>query len=70
MARMFPRELLAAEVGSEGERKTYEALHERLSGDWAGYHSVSWIARGDGKGALDGEIDLVLCRAGVIGVPP
>jgi hypothetical protein len=60
MAVMFPRELLPAELKSEGERKTFDALRERLSDDWRAYHSVSWVARDDGEGALDGEIDFVL----------
>src|SRR5204862_3469322 len=62
VAVMFPRELLPAEVKSRGEMKTFEALRERLSDDWRAYHSVSWVARDDAEGAIDGEIDFVLCH--------
>jgi hypothetical protein len=62
MAEMFPRELLPDEVKSNGERKAFDALRDRLAEPWQAYHSVSWVARDSGKGAIDGEIDFVLCH--------
>jgi predicted ATPase len=62
MADMFPRELLPDEVKSNGERKTFDALRDRLADPWQAYHSVSWVARDHGSGAIDGEIDFVVCH--------
>jgi hypothetical protein len=62
MAEMFPRELLAEEVKSNGERKVFEVLRDELAAPWQAYHSVSWVARDHAKGAIDGEIDFVLCH--------
>jgi hypothetical protein len=62
MALMYPRELLASELKSNGEAKVFAALRDGLDGDWEAYHSASWIALDSGEGALDGEIDFVLCH--------
>jgi predicted ATPase len=62
MADMFPRELLPDEVKSNGERKTFDALRDRVADPWQAYHSVSWVARDQGGGAIDGEIDFVVCH--------
>jgi nucleoside-triphosphatase THEP1 len=62
MADMFPRELLPDEVKSNGERKTFDALRDRVADPWQAYHSVSWVARDQTSGAIDGEIDFVVCH--------
>ena len=62
MATMFPRELLPDEVKSNGEAKVFAALRDRLPDEWEAFHSASWIAAHEGKGAIDGEIDFVLCH--------
>jgi len=62
MAEMFPRELFAADVKSNGERKVFEALRDHLPDPWQAFHSVSWVARDHASGAIDGEIDFVLCH--------
>jgi hypothetical protein len=62
MAVMYPRELLAGEVKSRGEEKVFAALRDGLPDDWEAFHSGSWIATAGGAGALDGEIDFVLCH--------
>lgn len=62
MAEMFPRELLSDEVKSNGERKVFELLRDELNAPWQAYHSVSWVARDHADGAIDGEIDFVLCH--------
>jgi len=59
---MFPPELLADEVMSNGERKVFDLLRDELPGPWRGYHSVSWVARDHAEGAIDGEIDFVVCH--------
>jgi hypothetical protein len=59
---MYPRELLAGESKSRGEEKVFAALRDGLLNDWAAFHSASWIAVDPGKGAVDGEIDFVLCH--------
>jgi hypothetical protein len=59
---MYPRELLASESKSRGEEKVFAALRDGLSDDWEAFHSASWIATDPGKGAVDGEIDFVLCH--------
>ena len=62
MADMFPRELLPDEVKSNGERKTFDALRDGVGDPWQAYHSVSWVARDQASGAIDGEIDFVGCH--------
>jgi len=62
MADMFPRELLPEEVKSNGERKTFDALRDGLADPWQAYHSVSWVARDQAAGTIDGEIDFVVCH--------
>ena len=62
MAVMYPRELLAGESKSWGEEKVFAALRDGLPDDWEAFHSASWIAADPGKGAVDGEIDFVLCH--------
>jgi hypothetical protein len=62
MARMYPRTLIEDEVKSAGERRVFDALRDGLPDEWAAYHSVSWMMRDPGKGAIDGEIDFVLCH--------
>ena len=59
---MYPRELLAGETKSRGEEKVFAALRDGLTDEWEVFHSASWIARDEGSGALDGEIDFVLCH--------
>ena len=51
MAEMFPRELLADEVKSHGERKVFDRLRDDLPEPWQAYHSVSWVARDHASGA-------------------
>ena len=59
---MYPRELLAGDVKSKGEEKVFEALRDgspttgRSSTPSAG--SPATMA----SGAIDGEIDFVLCH--------
>src|SRR4051812_2699380 len=60
--RTYPRELLPSEVKSRGEEKVFQALRAALDDDWEVFHSASWVARDPGEGALDGEIDFVLCH--------
>src|SRR3954451_15517001 len=62
MARMYPRTLLDDEVKSGGEKRVFSALRDGLPDEWEAYHSVSWMMRDPGKGAIDGEIDFVLCH--------
>jgi hypothetical protein len=62
VAIMYPRELLASESKSRGEEKVFVALRDGLPDDWEAFHSASWIAADPGKGAVDGEIDFVLCH--------
>jgi hypothetical protein len=62
MATMFPRELLRSEVKSPGEEKVFRALRDGLADGWEVFHSASWVARDPVEGALDGEIDFVLCH--------
>lgn len=62
MAAMHPRELLAGEVKSRGEEKVFDALRDHLDDRWEAFHSASWITADEGRGALDGEIDFVLCH--------
>ena len=59
---MYPRELLPGEVKSNGEAKLFTALRDGLPDEWEAYHSASWILPDEGIGALDGEIDFVLCH--------
>jgi hypothetical protein len=59
---MYPAELLAGESKSRGEEKVFAALRDGLPDEWEVFHSASWIAADPGKGALDGEIDFVLCH--------
>ena len=61
---MYPRELLAGESKSGGEEKVFAALRDELPDEWEAFHSASWIAADPGKGAVDGEIDFVLCHPG------
>jgi hypothetical protein len=62
MAEMIPPKLWDPDLKSEGERKTFEALRDGLSDRWQVYHSASWVVRDPVDGALDGEIDFVLCH--------
>lgn len=61
MARMFPRALDEQAVKSKAEVKVFKALEGGLGDDWDVFHSVSWTVRDAEEGALDGEIDFVLC---------
>jgi hypothetical protein len=63
VAIMYPRELLAGESKSRGEEKVFAALRDGLPDEWEAFHSASWIATDDGAGAVDGEIDFVLCHS-------
>jgi hypothetical protein len=62
MARMYPRTLLEAEVESPAEKRVFEALETGLADEWEAFHSVSWMMRDPAEGAVDGEIDFVLCH--------
>lgn len=62
MARMYPRTLLDGEVQSDGEKHVFAVLRDGLSDEWEAYHSASWMLRDPAEGALDGEIDFVLCH--------
>jgi hypothetical protein len=62
MAVMCPREIWAPDLKSPGERKVFEALRDGLSDEWQVYHAVGWVVRDPAEGALDGEIDFVLCH--------
>jgi AAA domain/Nuclease-related domain/UvrD-like helicase C-terminal domain len=62
VARMYPRTLIDEEVKSGGEKRVFAALRDGLSNEWEAYHSASWMMRDPGEGALDGEIDFVLCH--------
>jgi Nuclease-related domain/UvrD-like helicase C-terminal domain/AAA domain len=62
MAITYPRELLRSEVKSPGEEKVFAALRDGLADEWEVFHSASWVARDPAEGALDGEIDFVLCH--------
>ena len=62
MARMYPRTLIDAEVESDGEKQVFAVLRDGLPDAWDAYHSASWMLRDPGEGALDGEIDFVLCH--------
>src|SRR5262245_30611835 len=62
MARMYPRTLLEGAVESKGEKRVFGVLRDGLSDEWEAYHSVSWMLRDASEGALDGEIDFVLCH--------
>lgn len=59
---MYPERLLDADVKSEAERKVFKALEAGLGDDWEVFHSASLIARDPVKGAVDDEIDFVLCH--------
>jgi hypothetical protein len=59
---MYPRELLAGESKSRGEEKVFAALRDGLPDEWEAVHSASWVATDEGAGAVDGEIDFVLCH--------
>ncbi len=62
MARMYPRTLLEDEVESDGEKRVFAVLRDGLPDEWEAYHSASWMLRDPAEGALDGEIDFVLCH--------
>jgi hypothetical protein len=59
---MYPRTLLDEEVESDGEKQVFAVLRDGLSDEWEAYHSASWMLRDPAEGALDGEIDFVLCH--------
>ena len=59
---MYPRHLLDEEVRTSSERKVFDALQKGLDDAWEAYHSSSWILDYGGQGAVDGEIDFVLCH--------
>lgn len=59
---MFPRELRADQVKSQGERAVFEVLHDGLSDHWLVFHAVSFVMRDPIAGARDAEIDFVLCH--------
>lgn len=62
MATMYPPRLREEEVKSRAEIRVFEALRDRLDGEWEVFHSASWIDRDPNTGAKDGEIDFVLCH--------
>jgi hypothetical protein len=59
---MYPRTLIEAEVKSPAEKRVFEALETGLDDEWEAYHSVSWMMRDPAEGAIDGEVDFVLCH--------
>jgi hypothetical protein len=59
---MYPRTLIEAEVESPAEKRVFEALETGLDDEWEAFHSVSWMIRDPAEGAIDGEIDFVLCH--------
>jgi AAA domain/Nuclease-related domain/UvrD-like helicase C-terminal domain len=62
MARMYPRTLLDDDVKSPAEGRVFGVLRDGLPDEWEAYHSASWMMRDSGKGALDDEVDFVLCH--------
>jgi hypothetical protein len=62
VARTYPRTLLEDDVKSRGEIKVFNALRDGLDDRWEVYHSVAWVRRDPARGAIDGEIDFVLCH--------
>src|SRR4051812_35386296 len=61
MARMYPPELPDGEA-TRSEQHVFAALRDGLAEEWEAFHSVSWMTRDHVEGALDGEIDFVLCH--------
>ena len=62
MAVMYPRTLLEDDLKSRAEGKVFDALEERLGGDWEVFHSVGWVVRDKEQGSDDGEIDFVIAH--------
>lgn len=62
MARTYPRSIIEDDLKSRAEGRVFELIRDGLDDDWEAYHAVSWIARDHAEGAIDGEIDFVLCH--------
>jgi len=67
---MFPKRLLDADVKSPAEEKLFPLLETGLDDEWECFHSAGLIARDPAEGAIDDELDFVLCHPekGIVGL--